>query len=67
MIVTSNLNGLTSDNLLFEITECDPENSEGIKCASSDEIKNKTKYLMIYPNYLTQDIDFLSDQQEDLV
>ena len=38
MIVTSNLNGLTSDNLLFEITECDPENSEGIKCASSDEI-----------------------------
>ena len=29
MIVTSNLNGLNSDNLLFEITECDPENSEG--------------------------------------
>jgi len=36
MIVTKNQNSLISDNLLFEISECDPNNLEGIVCASPD-------------------------------
>ena len=45
MIVTNSQNNLISDNLLFMIKECDPLNSEGIVCASTDQINNKTKYL----------------------
>ena len=42
MIITNSQNNLISDNLLFMIKECDPINSEGITCASIDQIKNKT-------------------------
>ena len=45
MIVTNSQNYLISDNFLFMIKECDPLNSEGIVCASSDQINYKTKYL----------------------
>jgi len=66
MIVTNSQNYLISDNLLFMIKECDPMNSEGITCASPDQIKNKTKYITITPNFLTMQIDFKSDQSEIL-
>ena len=45
MIVTNSQNYLISDNLLFMIKECDPLNSEGIVCASPDQINNKTRYI----------------------
>ena len=48
------------------IKECDPINSEGITCASIDQIKNKTKYISITPNFLTMQIDFKSDQPDIL-
>ena len=41
MVVTNNQDNMIGDNLLLSISECDPLNSEGIICASSDEIKNK--------------------------
>jgi hypothetical protein len=66
MIITNSQNNLISDNLLFMIKECDPRNAEGIICASSDEIKNKTKYMSITPNFLTMQIDFQSDQSDIL-
>jgi hypothetical protein len=53
MIVTNSQNNLISDNLLFMIKECDPSNSEGIVCASPDQIINKTKYITITPNFVT--------------
>ena len=53
MIVASNQDTLISDNLLFQITECNPFNLLGIKCAPQEQIKNKIKYLSIFANYLT--------------
>ncbi len=41
MVVTNNQDNSIGDSLLFKITKCDPLNSEGIICASPDEIKHK--------------------------
>ena len=40
MIVKNSQDTMISDSLLFDVTECDLLNSEGIICASPDEIKN---------------------------
>ena len=42
MIIKNTKDNLISDSFLFEISECDPLNLEGITCASQDEIKIKT-------------------------
>ena len=41
MIIKNNQNNLITDSLLLSISECNPDNSEEIICASPDEIKNK--------------------------
>ena len=53
MIISTNQNVLHTDNLLFQITECDPLNYENITCANPDQIKDKLSILAIYPMYTT--------------